>query len=76
MVHPKGKISDIQLKFSGAQTELVDNKIRMNVRFGEMEETLPASWIEDGELKKEIAVGYTKIKKNVYGFKISKCHFE
>lgn len=71
VVHPKGKISDIQLKFSGAQTELKDNKIRMTVRFGEMEETLPASWTEDGELKKEIAVGYTKIKKNVYGFKSS-----
>ena len=68
VVHPKGKISDIQLKFSGAQTELVDNKIRMSVRFGEMEETLPASWTEDGESKKEITVGYTKIKKNVYGF--------
>jgi gliding motility-associated-like protein len=68
VVHPKGKISDIKLKFSGAQTELVDNKIKMLVRFGEMEETLPASWTEDGELKKEIAVGYTKIKNNVYGF--------
>ncbi|WP_348811762.1 T9SS type B sorting domain-containing protein [Flavobacterium maritimum] len=71
VIHPKGKISDIQLKFSGAQTELIDNKIRMSVRFGEMEETLPASWTEDGELKKEIAVGYTKIKKNVYGFESS-----
>jgi len=71
VVHPKGKISDIQLKFSGAQTELVDNKIRMSVRFGEMEETLPASWTEDGELKMEIPVGYTKIKKNVYGFESS-----
>jgi gliding motility-associated-like protein len=68
VVHPKGKIADIQLKFSGAQTELVDNKIKMQVRFGEMEETLPASWTEDGELKKEIAVGYRKVKNNVYGF--------
>jgi gliding motility-associated-like protein len=68
VIHPKGKISDIQLKFRGAETELVDNKIRMSVRFGEMEETLPASWTEDGEVKKEIAVGYKKIKKNVYGF--------
>jgi gliding motility-associated-like protein len=71
VVHPKGKISDIQLKFSGAQTELIDNKIRMSVRFGEMEETLPASWIEDRESKKEITVGYTKIKKNIYGFESS-----
>lgn len=68
VVHPKGKISDIQLKFSGAKTDLVDNKIQMNVRFGKMEETLPASWTEEGNTKKEIAVGYTKIKKDVYGF--------
>lgn len=68
VVHPRGKISDIQLKFNGAATELVDNKIQMNVRFGKMEEILPASWIEDGTRKKEIAVGYKKIKNNVYGF--------
>ncbi|CAM3466035.1 T9SS type B sorting domain-containing protein [Flavobacterium chungbukense] len=68
VIHPKGKISDIKLKFSGAETDLVDNKIQMNVRFGKMEETLPASWIEDGGSKKELAVGYTKVKKNVYGF--------
>lgn len=71
VVHPKGKISDIQLKFNGAKTELVDNKIIIHVRFGEMEETLPASWTEDGMTKKEISVGYTKIKKNVYGFRSS-----
>lgn len=68
IIHPKGKISDIQLKFNGAETDLVDNKIQMNVRFGKMEETLPASWIEEGNSKKEIAVGYRKIKKDVYGF--------
>jgi gliding motility-associated-like protein len=68
VVHPKGKISDIQMKFNGAKTELVDNKIEMNVRFGKMQETLPASWTENGIGKKEITVGYTKIKKNVYGF--------
>ncbi|EJL65418.1 DUF7948 domain-containing protein [Flavobacterium sp. CF136] len=68
IIYPKGKISDIQLKFNGAETELVDNKIQMNVRFGKMEETLPASWVEDGGSKKEIAVGYRKVKKDVYGF--------
>jgi gliding motility-associated-like protein len=69
VVHPKGNISDIQLKFNGAKTELVDNKIKMQVRFGEMEETLPASWTEDGMSKKSINVAYSKIKKDVYGFK-------
>ncbi|TDP02397.1 T9SS type B sorting domain-containing protein [Flavobacterium sp. 245] len=71
IIHPKGKISDIQLKFNGAETNLVDNKIQMNVRFGKMEETLPASWIEDGNNKKEISVAYRKIKKDVYGFSSS-----
>lgn len=41
----------------------------MNVRFGKMEETLPASWIEEKGHKKEIIVGYKKIKKDVYGFR-------
>lgn len=68
VIHPKGKISDIRLKFNGAQTELVDNKIKMQVRFGEMEEILPASWTEDGMSKKSIQVGFKKIKNNVYGF--------
>lgn len=69
IIHPKGKISDIKLKFNGAETDLVDNKIQMNVRFGKMEETLPASWIEERGHKKEIIVGYRKIKKDVYGFR-------
>ncbi|MDR7371203.1 T9SS type B sorting domain-containing protein [Flavobacterium aquidurense] len=68
IIHPKGKISDVQLKFNGAETELIDNKIQMNVRFGKMEETLPASWIEEGNNKKEVSVDYRKIKKDVYGF--------
>jgi hypothetical protein len=41
VVHPKGKISDIQLKFM-EPNELIDNKIRIQVRFGAMEETLPS----------------------------------
>ncbi|WP_348824544.1 T9SS type B sorting domain-containing protein [Flavobacterium aestuarii] len=68
VIHPNGKVSDIQLKFKGAETDLIENKIQMNVRFGKMEETLPMSWIEDRENKQEIAIGYRKIKKNVYGF--------
>ncbi|MBG6061539.1 gliding motility-associated-like protein [Flavobacterium sp. CG_9.1] len=68
VVHPKGKISDIQMKFNGVKTDLVDNKIQMNVRFGKMEETLPASWTEEGEIKRKITVGYKKIKNNIYGF--------
>ncbi len=71
IVNEGGKISDIQLKFNGVKTELVDNKIKMNVRFGQMEETMPLSWTEIDGAKKEITVGYKKIEKNVYGFESS-----
>ena len=68
IVKPGGKVSDIQLQFKGGKTELFDTKIRMHLRFGQMEETLPLSWIEDKNSKKEIALHYKKIKKNVFGF--------
>ncbi len=67
IVNEGGKISDIQLKFSGAKTDLVDNKIKMKVRFGEMEETIPRSWIENGNSKDKVEIGYKKIKNNLYG---------
>lgn len=68
IIKPGGKVSDIQLQFNGSKTELVDNKIKMNLRFGQMEETLPLSWIENGPSREEISINYKKIKKNVYGF--------
>ncbi|ALM48934.1 hypothetical protein AMR72_08560 [Flavobacterium psychrophilum] len=68
IIHPGGKVSDIKMCFKGAATELRDNKIKMNFRFGVMEETLPLSWQEDGGSKQEAQVYYRKIKNNVYGF--------
>lgn len=68
IVKPGGKVSDIQLKFNGAKTDLIDNKIQMNLPFGKMEETLPLSWIENDPSKEEISINYKKNKKNVYGF--------
>ena len=63
IVKPGGKISDIQLKISGGKTELVENKIRMQLRFGQMEETIPMSWSEQENTKREIKINYKKIKK-------------
>lgn len=68
IVRPGGKVSDIRMKFNGVKTELVDGKIKMETRFGSMEETLPLSWTEDETERKEIAIAYKKVKKNVYGF--------
>ncbi|CAM3856418.1 T9SS type B sorting domain-containing protein [Flavobacterium cucumis] len=68
IIKPGGKISDIQLQFRGGKTELLENKIRMQLRFGGMEETIPMSWTEQKNGKSEIKINYKKIKKNVYGF--------
>lgn len=68
VIHPGGKMSDIQMKFNGAKTELTNNKIGINTRFGLMKEILPASWIEEGKNKKEISIAYRQIKNGVYGF--------
>lgn len=68
IINPGGKLSDIQLKFKGVKTKLEDNKIKISVRFGEMEETIPMSWIDLGTDKKEVTISYKKIKNNVYGF--------
>ncbi|MGC4041545.1 MAG: T9SS type B sorting domain-containing protein [Flavobacterium sp.] len=71
IIRPNASIGDIQMKFSGAKTELADNKIKMNISFGAMEETLPMSWTEHGGVKNEIAIRYKKIRKDVYGFESS-----
>lgn len=69
VIHPTGNIKDIQMEFSGIPTELNNQKLLLKTRFGKMEETLPASWTENGEKKKSINVAYTKVKRNVFGFK-------
>jgi len=71
IIHPGGNASDIKMKFSGANTKLTKNKINMRLRFGEMQEILPASWIENGSEKKDIDVSYKQLSKNVYGFAIA-----
>lgn len=68
IINPGGKISDIQLEFNGARTELIDNKIRISVRFGAMDESLPLSWTEIDQKTKLIDIKYKKIKKNVFTF--------
>lgn len=68
VIHPEGKISDIQMEFKGGKTQLIDNKIKVNVRFGVMEETLPMSWIENEDNNEFISINYKKIRKGIYGF--------
>ncbi|AZI69205.1 DUF7948 domain-containing protein [Cloacibacterium normanense] len=68
IIHPKGKISDIKLKFKGAKTKLKDGKLSMNLRFGEMQENIPHSWMEEPSKKTDLSVQFREMENGVFGF--------
>ncbi|MBF0694673.1 MAG: T9SS type B sorting domain-containing protein [Flavobacterium sp.] len=68
IVHPGGKLTDVKLKVAGAKNTLRDNKIIYTSRFGEMEETIPNSWIDNGSEKRPVHVKYRTISADLYGF--------
>jgi hypothetical protein len=76
IVNPGGRISDIKMKFKGAKTKLKDGKLSMNLRFGEMQENIPHSWIEEKTSKTDIAVQFKELENGVYGFSSSKDSFD
>lgn len=67
IINPGGKISDIQMKFNGAPTQIKDGRLTMNVRFGEVYENIPNSWIA-GNTKKNIDVSFTDLGNQTFGF--------
>ncbi|UJF30015.1 T9SS type B sorting domain-containing protein [Kaistella sp. 97-N-M2] len=72
VINPGGKISDIQLKFTGAATRLQDGKLSMNLRFGEMQENIPHSWEEIGTAKNSIDVQFKDLGNQTFGFASTK----
>ncbi|WP_374442855.1 T9SS type B sorting domain-containing protein [Epilithonimonas sp.] len=70
LVHPDGKISDIKMRFTGAKTKLKDGILSMNLRFGEMHENIPNSWIEDDK-NQNLAVKYRDAGNQTFGFDCS-----
>ena len=67
VIHPGGKVSDIKMKFQGALAMLEEGKLKINLRFGEMYENIPQSWIES-KTKKDIAVSFNDLGNQVFGF--------
>ncbi|MEG0925194.1 DUF7948 domain-containing protein [Chryseobacterium sp.] len=67
IINPGGKISDIKMKFNGAPTFIKDGKLTMNVRFGEVHENIPKSWIA-GNAKKNIDVSFKDIGDQTFSF--------
>ncbi|MCU7616801.1 T9SS type B sorting domain-containing protein [Chryseobacterium sp. PBS4-4] len=67
IINPGGKVSDIKMKFNGAPTSIENDKLLMKVRFGDMYENIPNSWIGD-QNKKEINVLFKDFGNQIYGF--------
>ncbi|MCS3870126.1 hypothetical protein J3D55_003042 [Chryseobacterium ginsenosidimutans] len=70
IINPGGKISDIKMKFNGAPTSIKDNKLLMKVRFGEMYENIPNSWILANK-KENINVSFKDLGDQTFGFSAS-----
>lgn len=68
IVLPGGSLQDIQMKISGADVQVEKDKIRMQLAFGEMNETIPGSWLQSSKGKEEIAIHYSLIGHNTIGF--------
>lgn len=67
IINPGGKISDIKMKINGASASIKDNKLLMNVRFGEIHENIPNSWIE-GENRQSLNVYFKDLGDQTFGF--------
>jgi len=67
IINPGGKVSDIKMKFNGAYTKIKEGKLSMNLRFGEMHENIPQSWIE-GNGKENINVEFKDLGNQIFGF--------
>lgn len=67
VIHPGGKISDIQMKISGANVNYKPLHLEIETRWGKMNEVIPLSW-EEGTVKKNLKINYTKIDTNTFGY--------
>ncbi|UKB81917.1 T9SS type B sorting domain-containing protein [Chryseobacterium sp. MEBOG06] len=67
LINPGGKVSDIKMKFNGSPALIKDGKLTMAVRFGEIHEDIPNSWIA-GSIQKNIDVTFKDFGNQTFGF--------
>ncbi len=67
IINPGGKVSDIKMKFNGAPTSIKNGKLTMNVRFGEIHENIPNSWIL-ADKKENINISFNDLGNQTFGF--------
>lgn len=70
VVHSGGDVSQIQFTIDGADSNLKEkDAIKIDTRFGELNEVIPKSYKSSSENLTEIEVFYEKNSKNIYGFR-------
>lgn len=67
IINQGGRVSDIKMKFNGAPASIKEGKLAMNVRFGEIHENIPNSWIEGGK-RENINVSFKDLGDQTFGF--------
>ncbi|MGV0921646.1 T9SS type B sorting domain-containing protein [Empedobacter falsenii] len=58
VLHPGSNINDIQFDIKGAKEKLKANQLDIKLRFGDLVESLPKSWIEYNNKSENISVEY------------------
>jgi len=68
IIRPGGDVASIQFRITGAKSRLEANELKMRLRFGDLEESIPSSWIEKATTRQDINIYFKKIANNIYGF--------
>lgn len=58
ILHPSADINMIEFEIKGAQANLSSNQLKFNLRFGELIESLPKSWIQNTIDTEEVKIEY------------------
>lgn len=69
ILHPGAKLEDIQFKINGAENVLNDGAIDIQVQFGTIKETIPASWFEGKEGQKSVEIEFNQTGSSIYGLR-------
>lgn len=65
IVHPGGKIQDVQWRYRGAITQLLEGKIHIETSNGTLTESIPLSFYQED--RTEVHVSYRALGENSYG---------
>lgn len=71
IIKPEADISKIKMKFKGADVDLRNNELNLNLIHGNLKEIIPKSWVENSEGKKGVTINYVKKSENIFGFKVN-----